>query len=225
MIELIGVQKLYGERLALDIPLLSFADGGRYALIGPNGSGKTTLLRILAGTLRPDVGSIRYGDISKGEIGYLPQKPYAFDRSVLENVLLALEPGAGARKSALAALERVGLGHLAKARGNRLSGGETQRMALARLIAKPRRVLLLDEPTSSADIQANDKMENALLAYAEETGCTLIFSSHAPSQAMRLGQHALALEGGRIGESGSAEQVLQSPQKESTREFLRHWRI
>ena len=225
MIELLGIQKSYGERLALDIPAFRFEDGGRYALIGPNGSGKTTLLRILAGTLRQDAGTIQYGDVKSNEIGYLPQKPYAFDRSVLENVLLALEPGAESKKSAFAALERVGLCHLAKARGNRLSGGETQRMALARLIAKPRRVLLLDEPTASADIQANDQAERALLEYAEETGCTLIFSSHAPSQAMRLGQSALALEGGRIGEFGSAKQVLQNPQQESTREFLRHWKI
>ncbi|MPM35824.1 Tungstate uptake system ATP-binding protein TupC [bioreactor metagenome] len=225
MIELVGVQKYYESRLALDVPAFSFTDGGRYALIGPNGSGKTTLLRILAGTLKQDAGTVRYGDIQKSEIGYLPQKPYAFDRSVLENVLLALEPGEEAKKRALAALERVDLGHLAKARGNRLSGGETQRMALARLIAKPRRILLLDEPTSSADIQANDKMENALLEYAKETGCTLIFSSHAPSQAIRLGEYTLALDGGRIGEFGTAEQVLQNPQQESTREFMRHWRI
>lgn len=225
MIELLGIQKSYGERLALDIPTFSFDDGGRYVLVGPNGSGKTTLLRILAGTLRPDAGSIRYGDVKKSEIGYLPQKPYAFDRSVLENVLLALGSGAEAKKSALAALERVGLGHLARARGNRLSGGETQRMALARLIAKPYKVLLLDEPTAAADIQANDLMERALLEYAEKTGCTLIVSSHAPSQAMRLGHTVLALEGGRISEFGSAEQVLQNPQQESTREFLRHWRI
>ena len=225
MIELLGIQKSYGERLALDVPAFSFEVGGRYALVGPNGSGKTTLLRILAGTIKQDTGSIRYGDVKKNEVGYLPQKPYAFDRSVLENVLLALEPGPEAKKSALAALELVGLGHLARAGGNHLSGGETQRMALARLIAKPHKVLLLDEPTAAADIQANDLMERALLAYAEKTGCTLIVSSHAPSQAMRLGQTVLALEGGRIGEFGSAEQVLQNPQKESTREFLRHWRI
>lgn len=225
MIELIGIQKYYESRLALDIPAFSFAEGGRYALVGPNGSVKTTLLRILAGTIKQDAGTVRYGDIQKSEIGYLPQKPYAFDRSVLENVLLALEPGAESRKSAFAALERVGLSHLAKARGNRLSGGETQRMALARLITKPRRVLLLDEPTSSADIQANDKMEKALLEYAKETGCTLLFSSHAPSQAIRLGEYVLALDGGRIGEFGTAEQVLQNPQQESTRAFLRHWKI
>jgi len=86
-------------------------------------------------------------------------------------------------------------------------------------------VLLLDEPTASADIQANDQAERALLEYAEETGSTLIFSSHAPSQAMRLGRFVLALESGRIGEFGSVEQVLQNPQEESTRAFLRHWRI
>ncbi|HWQ06382.1 MAG TPA: ABC transporter ATP-binding protein, partial [Feifaniaceae bacterium] len=196
-----------------------------YALVGPNGSGKTTLLRILAGTLKQDTGTVNYGGVAWGEIGYLPQKPYAFDRSVLNNVLLGLQNEPNAKSLALDALERVGIVHLCKARGNRLSGGETQRMALARLIAKPRKALLLDEPTSSADILANDQMERAVLDYAMETGCTLIFSSHAPSQAMRLGEFVLALDGGKIGEFGSAEEVLQNPKQESTQAFLRHWRI
>ncbi|MEN6595476.1 MAG: ATP-binding cassette domain-containing protein [Clostridiaceae bacterium] len=225
MIELIGIKKYYESRLALDVPAFSFSPGARYALVGPNGSGKTTLLRILAGTLKQDEGTVNYGGAAWGEIGYLPQKPYAFDRSVLNNVLLGLQNEPNAKALALDALERVGIVHLCKARGNRLSGGETQRMALARLIAKPRKALLLDEPTSSADILANDQMERAVLDYAMETGCTLIFSSHAPSQAMRLGEFVLALDGGKIGEFGSAEEVLQNPKQESTQAFLRHWKI
>ncbi|MEZ4628613.1 MAG: hypothetical protein R2912_11205 [Eubacteriales bacterium] len=86
-------------------------------------------------------------------------------------------------------------------------------------------LLLLDEPTASADIQAMEQIEQAILDYAEQTGCTLVFSSHAPSQAMRLSTRVLALDGGKIGESGETAQVLQSPQAESTRVFLKSWRL
>jgi ABC-type multidrug transport system ATPase subunit len=225
MIELSGIKKRYGVHLALNIPQLTFLPGERYALIGPNGSGKTTLLRILAGTLKPDEGKVRFSGLDRGEIGYMPQKPYAFDLSVAKNVMLSLGGGNDARKNATAALERVGLANLAKARGSRLSGGETQRMALARLLAKPHKLLLLDEPTASADISASDMAEHALMEYAAETGCTLIFSSHAPSQALRLGTRAVALDGGQICEYGEAEDVLKNPKSECTKFFLSHWKL
>ncbi len=225
MIEITNLQKRYGNRIALDIPKLTLRACERCALIGPNGSGKTTLLRILAGTLKQDAGLVRFGDLKKSEIGYLPQKPYAFDLSVLKNVILPLRNESDAKERALLALERVGLTHLQRARGSHLSGGEAQRMALARLIVKPHKLLLLDEPTASADISANDKMERALLDYAEETGCILLFSSHAPSQALRLGTRVVVLNDGKIGETGLAEFVLKTPQAESTKAFLAHWRI
>lgn len=225
MIELRGIKKYYGARLALDVPELLFLPGERCALIGPNGSGKTTLLRILAGTLKADAGAVCFAGVARNEIGYLPQKPYAFDLSVVKNVMLSLGGGEDARQKAMEALERVGLLHLAKARGSRLSGGETQRMALARLIAKPHKALLLDEPTASADVYASDMAERALKEYAAETGCTLIFSSHAPSQALRLGTRAVALDGGKICESGAAEDVLKNPKSECTKFFLSHWKL
>lgn len=225
MMELVNVQKRYGARVALDISQLTIEPGERLAVIGPNGSGKSTLIRLLAGVLAPDTGTVQTGNMPRGEIGYLPQQPYAFDLSVQKNVELALAGEADKAKIAQEALERVGLLHLSKARANRLSGGETQRMALARVLVKPRKLLLLDEPTASADIQAMELIERAILDYADQTGCTLVFSSHAPSQAMRLSTRVLALDGGRIGELGETAQVLQSPQTESTRAFLKSWRL
>ena len=225
MIKLVNVQKRYGARVALDISQLTIEPGERIAVIGPNGSGKSTLIRLLAGVLAPDTGTVQTGNMPRGEIGYLPQQPYAFDLSVQKNVELALAGEADKAKIAQEALERVGLLHLAKARANRLSGGETQRMALARVLARPRKLLLLDEPTASADIQAIELIERAILEYADQTGCTLVFSSHAPSQAMRLSTRVLALDSGRIGELGETAQVLQSPQEESTRVFLKSWRL
>ena len=225
MIEIRGLKQFYGERCVLDIPALSIARGESLALIGPNGCGKTTLLRLLAGTLKPDMGNVSTGALPRGAIGYLPQKPYAFDLSVLRNVELSLSGERNREQLALEALERVGLVHLRHARGNRLSGGELQRMALARVLVKPRELLLLDEPTASADILAIDQIERALEAYRAETGCTLVFSSHAPSQALRLSGRVLALDAGRIGELGETDEVLHSPQAESTRAFLEHWKI
>lgn len=223
MIRLNEVKKYYSGRCVLDIGELTVARGEKLALIGPNGCGKSTLLRLLAGTIRPDAGKILAGGLARGEIGYLPQKPYAFDLSVLKNVELALSGERDAKRLAMEALELVGLTPLAGARGNRLSGGETQRMALARILARPRALLLLDEPTASADILAIDQIECALMNYVERTGCTLIFSSHAPLQAKRLSARVLALDSGTIGELGETAQVLEHPAAESTRAFLKHW--
>ena len=225
MIELVNLQKRYGARIALNLPTLTIHDGDLLALIGPNGSGKSTLLRLLSGVIVAEQGAISLSGLSRAEIGYLPQQPYAFDLSVQKNVELALTGEREKAKLAQSALERVGLSHLAKVRANRLSGGETQRMAIARVLAQPRKLLLLDEPTASADIQAIDQIECAIRDYAEQTRCTLIFSTHMPSQAMRLSTRVLALDGGNIGELGATRQVLQSPQAQSTQAFLKNWKL
>ena len=225
MIRVTGLTKRYGDRTVLDIPSLTLRDGERYALIGANGSGKSTFLRVLAGQLAQDGGEVAFEGIARGEIGYLPQSPYAFDRTVLQNVLLAAGRDSGAKERALAAIERVGLTGLARARGNRLSGGETQRMALARVLARPWKLLLLDEPTSAADVRAGDEIEDALLRYAGENGCTLVFSSHAPGRARRLGQTVVVLDGGRVAEMGNAEAVLRAPESPEARRLLRNWTV
>ena len=121
MISLHNVTKRYAGRTILDIPELSFEEGKRYALIGVNGSGKSTLLRLIAGTLKPDSGQIQ--GVPLADMGYMPQSPYAFSFSVRKNVEIALQKTSQPAKSALAALETVGLSALAEARGDKLSGG------------------------------------------------------------------------------------------------------
>lgn len=224
MIELSGIVKRYGDRIVLNVPALTLCDGGRYALIGENGSGKSTLLRILAGEIRQDAGKV-VTDFERDAAAYLPQSPYAFDLTVLDNVTVALAGVRDRKRLAAEALYKVGLEAYLHARGNRLSGGETQRMMLARMIAQPHKLLLLDEPTSATDISAEEGIERALLDYAEEMGCTIVFSSHAPGQALRLATDVLVLDGGEIVESGAAEQVLKRPENPRARAFLQHWRI
>ena len=223
MIELVNVAKNYGDRVILDIPYLAFESGKRYALIGVNGSGKTTLLRILAGTLESDKGEVK--GIPANNMGYMPQSPYAFGFTVQKNVEIAMLKMDDAPVKALRALKAVGMQKLAQARGNKLSGGEAQRMAVARMIALPRKLLLLDEPTSSTDIKGTDKIEAVLLRYAAETGCTMILSTHSPAQALRLAEEIIFLDQGKIAEQGTAEDLLKSPRNEQTRHFLQHWRI
>ena len=223
MIILQRITKKAGGRLILDIPKLEFQEGRRYALIGENGSGKTTLLRVMAGILAPDSGKL--SGLPLPGMGYLPQVPYGFGFSVRRNVEMALQGEKDAPKHAMAAIKAVGLTSLADARGHKLSGGETQRMALARLVAKVRPLLLLDEPTSATDIRGMDLVEALLLRYARQTGCTLIFSTHSPAQALRLAKEVIFLEHGRVVEQGPAARVLKIPQSEATKLFLQHWRI
>ena len=223
MIAMQDVLVQYNERVILDIPELHFAEGKRYGLIGENGSGKTTLLRLLAGTLSPTRGQVTR--MGADGMGYMPQNPYAFSFSVLRNVEMALDGEAEREVAAREALRRVGMDGLAQASGSKLSGGEAQRMAFARMIAKPRRLLLLDEPTSSTDIKGTDLIEATLLDYLQANGCTLIFSTHSPAQALRLAEEVIFLDQGRIVEQGLAESVLETPQNERTQLFLAHWRI
>ncbi len=225
MVELINLKKIYGKRTVLDIEAFAFRPGGRYAVIGPNGSGKSTLLRLIAGIIEPDGGSVVLPEDSRRTLGYLPQQPYSFDFSVQKNVMLAFHKQKGAEEAARAALQKVGMERFADARGNRLSGGEAQRMALARMIALPRRLILLDEPSSSTDIAGSELIERALMQYCAETGCTLIFSTHSPAQAQSLAQDLLMLDGGKLVESGPAEDVLFRPKQAVTQAFLRHWRL
>lgn len=223
MIVLRDVVQQFGGRIVLEIPELLFEPGKRYGLIGENGSGKTTLIRMLAGTGKPTSGNIE--GLEGKKVGYLPQSPYAFSFSVLQNVELALNGHHDAKEIAQKTLVAVGMEGLMDARGDRLSGGEAQRMALARVLVRSYDVLLLDEPTSSTDVRSMDLIETTLKEYLRKTQCTLIFSTHSPAQALRLADEVLYLEKGRLVEQGLARELFHSPQDERTKAFLRHWSL
>jgi len=225
MTRIVNVKKEYHGRCVLDIADLSFEPGKKYALLGTNGSGKSTLLRILAGTLEPTEGTTQIGFTDKKAVGYLPQIPYGFSFSVLNNILIALDAGPESRARAEAAIAAVGLSDLIDADASKLSGGETQRMAFARIISVSRKLLLLDEPTAATDLGGIDLLEQALLDYCEENECTVVFSTHSPAQAMRLADEIIFLHQGIIAERGEAKQVLHEPQSEAAQGFLKHWKL
>ena len=218
-IRLSGVTRAYKGRTVLDIPDFTFSSGRNYAFVGANGSGKSTLLRLISGAVRPSCGEIAFEGIAAEDVAYLPQKPYAFSLSVLKNIMLT---GVDAEKAS-ELLSEVGLSSLSAARGDSLSGGEAQRLSVARLLAKPHKLLLLDEPTSATDVAGNELVEKALRRYMTDTGCSVIFATHALSQAGRLADELLFFSGGAIAEHGSASELLSQPKTPELRAFTEFW--
>ena len=226
MIKISQITKSYNGRCVLDIPEFVFEQGGKYALIGANGSGKSTLLKILAATLQPDSGSIEYQPQQlKEQTGYMPQKPYIYDLSVLKNILIAFNHSEPNQEKAISALQRVGMEDFASARGSRLSGGESQRVAFARMLVEPHPLLLLDEPTSAMDLNASDQVEQELMAYCAAHQTTLIFATHSLAQAQRVADILLLMDHGHLAETGTAQELIHHPQTQEARDFLRNWKV
>lgn len=205
--------KTYEGRRVLDFPGMTLEAGKVYAVIGANGSGKTTFGKILCKILPPDQkGTVLDG----GTVGYMPQKNYAFRMSTRRNLLLAGKEEARAKNL----MERLQLGHLALKRADKLSGGETARMALARIMMKRFDLVILDEPTAAMDMESTALTETLIRDYVEETGCALLLVTHSLQQARRLADEVLFFHKGMLLENGPKDQVLYDPQMAQTRQFL-----
>ena len=173
------------------------AEGARVALIGPSGSGKSTLLHLLAGLERPTVGSISWPALTAGhrrafEIGVVFQGPSLVPAlDVAENVALPVELGGGDEpdRRALAALEAVGIADLAHQLPEALSGGQAQRVAVARVLAQRPRLILADEPTGQLDRATGQHLVDVLLASADRLGAALVVSTHDQAVSNRLATH------------------------------------
>ena len=218
MIEVQNLKKIYRARTVLAIEALRVAQGETLALAGPNGCGKTTLLRILAGNLKPTAGTVR----TALPVLYLPQRCYAFRGTVLNNVLLGTT---GKTDDALQILETLGLTKLRDKPASSLSGGELQRLAVCRLLVRPCKLLLLDEPTSACDATGTALLLNALEAYRKTTGCTIVLSTHAPAVALRAAKRLLILNDGRPEADGEPQTVLRAPESGWAKEFIAGWSI
>lgn len=212
--ELQAFTKTYGRKTVLRFPDYCLAEGTVYAVIGANGSGKSTFLRILAGVLANDQKRSPFAGVCR--TGYMPQKSYAFHMSTEKNILL----GGGSRERADLLMERLALTGLARQRADRLSGGETARMALARTLMGRYDLVLLDEPTAAMDISSAAEAEASMLEYRNETGCAMVIVTHSIRQAGRLGEQILFFHQGELWESGPASQVLERPEREETKRFL-----
>ncbi|MGN0999318.1 MAG: ATP-binding cassette domain-containing protein [Faecousia sp.] len=205
--------KTYDGVTVLDFPGIELQPGEIYAVIGANGSGKSTFAKILAGILSADRKASLPSRIS---VGYLPQKPYAFRMNTKKNILL----GGTDKSRADELMKGLQLCHLEKKRADRLSGGETARMALARLMMRQFDLLILDEPTAAMDMETTSAAEALIQDYVKETGCALILVTHSLQQARRVADAALFFRKGKLVESGEKAQVLYDPTQPETKRFL-----
>ena len=210
--------KTYAGRQVLNFPGAELEPGKIYAIIGANGSGKSTFAKILAGVVKAD----RKGCImDTSSIGYLPQKHYAFRMTTRANLLLNGRDADRAEEL----MEAVQISHLANARADRLSGGETARMALARLMMRSYDLVILDEPTAAMDMETTLLSENLIENYVKSTGCTLIMVTHSLQQARRIADEVWYFHKGSLLETGPREQVLYDPAKPETRQFLEFYGV
>ncbi len=206
--------KTFGGRTVLQAPALELAPGRICAVVGANGSGKSTFARLLAGVLPPDGGGRALPPSVK--VGYMPQKSYAFRMTTRANILLS----GGGPERAEALMEALQIGHLARQRATGLSGGETAKMALARVLSRPCELLILDEPTASMDMESAILSEGLIQSYCRETGCAVLLITHDLQQARRMAGDALFFFRGQLWEQGPAARVLFSPERPETRRFL-----
>ncbi len=210
----------------LDRLNITFAAGAPTLLIGPNGSGKTTLLRVAMGLLPLDGGRIAWGgrDASPPDRRAIVfQRPAMLRRSAAGNVRYALAaagtPRAKRQERAVELLTLVGLAPLAQRPARRLSGGEQQRLALARALARNPDLLLLDEPTASLDPAATKAIEDIIHSVAAR-GVKVVMSTHDLGQAKRLAGDIALLHRGRLIEHTPAAKFFSSPRSEEAGRFI-----
>ena len=210
--------KTYEGRTVLDFPGMELQPGKIYAVIGANGSGKSTFSKILTGIEKAD----RKGTyLETASVGYMSQKNYAFRMSTRENILLNGKDGDKAKKL----MEAIQIDHLADKRADKLSGGETARMALVRLMMKQYDLVILDEPTAAMDMETTILSEKLIMEYVRETGCAMILVTHSLQQARRIADEVLYFHKGKLLEHGPKESVLYTPVMEETRQFLEFYGI
>ena len=216
--KILPFSKTYEKRTVLDFPGMELQPGKIYAVIGANGSGKSTFAKILSGILPADK---KEKHIPGGSIGYMPQKNYAYRMSTRANILLNGKDTARAERL----MDIIQIRHLENKRADRLSGGETARMALVRLMMKSYDLVLLDEPTAAMDMETTLLSEKLIADYVKETNCSLILVTHSLQQARRIADEVWYFHKGKLLEAGTKEQVLTTPEKAETKQFLEFYGV
>jgi len=234
LVELQGVGKRYDDFL-LHIDHLALDKGLIYGVIGPSGSGKSTLLRIINLLTAPSYGTYRYqgrpAELSGPErlrlqrqMALVVQKPLLFRDSVWNNVAYGLrargrpKPEVDRRVGDL--LAQLGMSDMAKRRADTLSGGEAQRIAIARAMAYEPQLLLLDEPTANLDPANVEKIEEMIRSLSEAKSMAVVVVTHNVFQARRLADEVIFVDRGKVIEMGPAEKIFSSPDCEATRLYV-----
>jgi tungstate transport system ATP-binding protein len=197
---------------------LEIEAGPSTVILGANGAGKSVLMRLMHGLLAPTSGSVSWR--AKGRQAMVFQRPVMLRRSALANVVYALEVAGQEPGGAMEALREVGLAHLAERPARVLSGGEQQRLALARAWALHPEVLFLDEPTASLDPSATHEIENIIRAF-DAAGTKIVMATHNLGQARRLADEVIYLHQGRVLERAAVEQFFSKPATAEAAAFIK----
>ena len=231
-IEVRDVSKRFGDFVALDSVSMTVESGGLVALLGPSGSGKSTLLRVIAGLERPDSGTVSIGGVDatgvppqQRGVGFVFQHYAPFKHmTVAGNIGFGLSvrrrPRAEIQARVKELLALVRLEGLAGRYPSQLSGGQLQRMALARALAVQPEVLLLDEPFGALDAQVRSELREWLRRLHDEIHVTTIFVTHDQEEAMELARQIVVMNEGRIEQAGTPRELYESPRNEFVMTFI-----
>lgn len=226
ILSLNSVTRRYGGVVALDAVSVEIRAGESVCLVGQSGCGKSTLLRVIAGVEKIDEGSVVLaGETVSGKgvfvepehrnVGFMLQDYALFPHlTARQNIGFGLKRlGRGeARARVDEVIARLGLEHLADRYPHMLSGGEQQRIALARALAPQPRLLLMDEPFSNLDRALRDTIRRETVSLLRALGTTTIIVTHDPEEALALGDQVMLMHKGRVVEAGTADAIYSSPQ-------------
>ncbi|MDO8211739.1 ABC transporter ATP-binding protein [Conexibacter sp. CPCC 206217] len=231
-LELVGVEKSFGDTAVLHGIDVSIAEGEFISLIGPSGSGKTTTLRIITGADQPTDGSVR---LAGADITFVPPHKRGFSmvfqhfalfphKNVYDNVAYGLQLRKVGKRELQqrvdAMLERVHMREYARRRVGELSGGQRQRVAIARALVIEPRLVLLDEPTGALDAKLRLRMQSQLKELHRELGLTFIHVTHNQSEALALADRVFVMNDGRVEQSGPPAEVFNAPATRFVAEFV-----
>jgi tungstate transport system ATP-binding protein len=213
-------------RAIIDRVSMEITEGPRTVILGPNGAGKSVLMRLCHGLFAPTSGTITWrGAVNgRGRQAMVFQRPVMLRRSALANIAYGLKlAGISPRECELRGrdvLEAVGLVSIAERPARVLSGGEQQKLALARAWALGPEVLFLDEPTANLDPGATREVES-IIGQIRASGTKIVMSTHSLGQARRLGDEILFLSQGRLVERAEADRFFRQPVSPEAGAFLR----
>ena len=235
LVEIRDLLVLRGDHPALQLDHLEILEGEVLAVVGPNGAGKSTLLLTLARLLKPKQGEILFNGqptsaepdtVYRRSLALVMQDPLLFDTSVFENVASGLKFRSVSRdeikRKVPLWLERLGVAHLSKRRAGQLSGGEAQRVSLARAMVLEPKLLLLDEPFSALDPPTRMGILGDLGPLLKETSTTTVFVTHDLQEAAQLSGRMAVVIGNRLRQVGQAETLFKAPADNEVARFLNH---